>query len=304
MNKSLHLTFFGSGPVAASSLEYLAEQFTIDLVVTKNRPTHHKDPAPVEVFASTNKLPLAFADDKVELNYVINEKTPPASLGIVIDYGVIISQTVIDYFDLGILNSHFSILPEWRGADPITFSILSGQTITGVSLMRINTGLDTGDIIGEAPIEIEAIDTNQSLTRKLIDTSNALLGELLPMYIDGSVQPIPQSPEKIATYSRKLDKQDSILDVNKPAAILEREIRAFSEWPKSKIKLGSVDVIVTTAASVDSTLKPGEISTDNNTLVVGTRVGALNILELMPLGKKPMPAKAFLNGYKNRLSNT
>ena len=119
------ITFFGSGPVAAASLEYLHTQFGVELVITKHRPAHHKDPAPVEEFAKAHGLRLDFADTTDELESVIISQQPDKLCGVVIDYGVIISQPVIDYFEHGIINSHFSILPEWRGADPITFSLLS-----------------------------------------------------------------------------------------------------------------------------------------------------------------------------------
>lgn len=299
------LTFFGSGPVAAASLEHLLVDFDIELVVTKTRPTHHKDPAPVEELAKAHNLNLAFADTKTELETIIKALQPKSPCGVVIDYGVIINQPTIDHFPFGIVNSHFSVLPEWRGADPITFSLLSGQPETGVSLMAIDDGLDTGVIIAETPVVINADDTSASLTAKLIEASNAQISAVLPLYIDGKAIALPQDTQgRITTYSRKLTKQDSIVDTNKPASVLEREIRAFSEWPKSKLTLGQdLVVIITSATVVNATIPAGEVHiTDAKELLLGTRVGSLNITELMPVGKQKMSATAFLNGYSARIS--
>ena len=300
------LTFFGSGPVAAASLEHLLVDFDIELVVTKTRPAHHKDPAPVEELAKAHNLNLAFADTKAELETLIQVQQPKSLCGVVIDYGVIISQATIDCFPLGIVNSHFSILPEWRGADPITFSILSGQQQTGVSLMTIDEGLDTGAIIAETPVLISPDDTGTSLTAKLIVASNAQISAVLPLYIDGAAIALPQDTYgRVTTYSRKLTKQDGIIDTNKPASVLEREIRAFSDWPKSKLMLGADIIVIITSAKVVATQIPvGEVRiTETKELLVGTRVGALNITELMPLGKQKMSAAAFLNGYGARISS-
>src|SRR5438045_3687175 len=137
------IAFFGSGPVAADSLIFLAEYFEIEVVVTKPVPAHHKVKAPVEEVARAKNLKLLFANNRSGLDKLIQEKPFKSELGIIVDFGVIVSQKVIDAFKLGIINSHFSLLPRWRGADPITFAILEGDAKTGVSLMLIDEQLDT-----------------------------------------------------------------------------------------------------------------------------------------------------------------
>jgi methionyl-tRNA formyltransferase len=295
--------FFGSGPVAATSLELLHQWHSIAVVVTKRTPPHHKELAPVEVFAKVNNLPLLYADNKSELDEL---QLPAVQYGIVIDYGVIISAAVINKFPLGILNSHFSILPEWRGADPITFALLSGQKETGVSLMVIDEGLDTGNIVAEAPLHIASDETNTSLTEKLIEVSDHQLQTILPLYVEGTAVPMPQSNTRITTYSRKLTKKDGLLGIAKPATVLEREIRAFNEWPKSKIQLGEkLIVIVCSAIASDKVIAQGAIEvTEAKELYIGTRVGALQIRELMPLGKSKMTTSAFLNGYRSHIADS
>lgn len=295
--------FFGSGPVAAKCLALLYEWHEISVVVTKKSPAHHKDPAPVEIFATQHNLPLLYANTRAELDAL---SLPSAPYGIVIDFGVIISQQVINSFPLGILNSHFSLLPEWRGADPITYSLLSGQTQTGVTLMRIDAGLDTGDILATAPLVITPDETNTSLTEKLIELSDAQLRATLPSYLSGDIAAMPQSTEEIATYSRKLTKKDGLLDVRKPAAVLEREIRAFNEWPKCKLQLGEKLIVIVCSAQVIDALVPiGTIQiTDDKKIYIGTRVATLELLELMPLGKTKMTTSAFLNGYRSHIADS
>lgn len=303
-NTSKTIVFFGSGPVAAASLDFLADHFEIETVITKAVPPHHKDLAPVEALAKKLKLPLRFASNKKELDEAMKQHSLNSLVGIVVDYGVIMSREVIDAFPLGIVNSHFSLLPEWRGADPITFSILSGQPKTGVSLMVIEPTLDTGKLITQKVLPIAAGDTTVSLTKKLIELSNQLLGEYLPRYIEGDITPKNQPHPDRATHSRKLTKQDGVIDWTKPAATIEREIRAFVDWPQSRTTLGSVEVIITKAHALPSDFGvPGQLNIEGSSvLTVQTGEGSLGIDTLKPIGKKEMPVSAFLRGYRSKLS--
>jgi methionyl-tRNA formyltransferase len=244
MNK---IVFFGTGPVAAASLEALNKNFEIEFVITKARK-HHRDPALVEDLATKHNLPLKFASNKTELDDLIVTAEITSRMGVIVDYGVIVSQEVINKFPLGIVNSHFSLLPEWRGADPITFAILSGQPTTGVSLMVIEPTLDTGKIITQESLAIALNDTTPTLTEKLVTLSSELLREYLPQYIDGKITPRPQLHPEDATYSRKLIKADGNLDPNQITATeCERKIRAFIEFPKTRLNFRGQEVIVTAA---------------------------------------------------------
>ena len=224
-------------------------------------------------------------------------------IAILIDFGIIVSQKAIDNFPLGIVNSHFSLLPEWRGADPISFAILSGQPKTGVSLMLIDAGMDTGMLITQKVHLIKPGTTTPSLTDELITLSHKLLVAYLPEYIAGTVKPRNQPHPDRATYSRKLTKEDGLIDWNKPAEVIEREIRAFIDWPKSRTILGDKDVILTKAyiePSVDVGEKPGDVIVikEMGGLAVTTSNGLLWIQRLKPAGKSEMTAAAFLAGNK------
>ncbi|MDR0957456.1 MAG: methionyl-tRNA formyltransferase [Candidatus Nomurabacteria bacterium] len=244
MNK---IVFLGAGPVAAESLKSLVQNFEIELVITKSRK-HARDAAPVEDFATEQKLPMKFASNRAELDDLIADKNFASRVAVIVDYGVIVSQKVIDKFPLGIINSHFSLLPEWRGADPISFAILSGQTVTGVSLMIIEPTLDTGKLIAQKTLDVAPDDTTPTLTDKLVALSNNMLAEFLPQYVDGKITPFEQQNPESATYSRKLTKADGNLDpATMTATECEHKIRAFIEFPRTRLNFHNKETIVTAA---------------------------------------------------------
>ena len=298
MQISKPTVFFGSGPVAARSLELLLEWHVISAVVTKRTPPHHKEKAPVERIAEQYQLPILYADSKKELDSLT---LPSTDYGIVIDYGVIISGHTIDHFSLGIINSHFSILPEWRGADPITYALLSGQQKTGVSIMRIDEGLDTGPLLSTVEVPILQTDTNQSLTNKLVLASDTLLQTCLPKYSDGSLK-VVQQPEHIATYSQKLSKSSGVLMPERTATELARQIRAFSGWPGSRLLYRDTWITIIKAEQSDAVVPLGELGIQNKALYFGCTDGSLVVHELQPAGKNIMSAAAFINGYAQKLS--
>lgn len=294
---SKRIVFFGSGPVAAESLRLLQAHCTIEAIITK--PSTLK-----EMEACGASKAIFTVSSKQELNALLKNQDFTSTLGVLIDFGIIVSQEVIDSFPLGIINSHFSLLPEWRGADPISFAILSGQAITGVSIMLLTAGMDEGPLIGLGEQPISQNETTATLTNKLILLSDALLEELIPQYINRQ-KTIPQEkaaellgkPTK-ASYSRKLTKEDGRIDWEKSAVQLEREIRAFNTWPKSYTTLNHIDVIIKQAEVTEANGKPGEYFLDKKKLVVYCGNKALNIKRIQPAGKKEMPIEAFLAGYK------
>lgn len=299
------IVFFGSGPVAAESLRLLAQNFTIEAVVTKPRKPHHKGDVPVLSACEHLGLPVKTAMNKSQLDDLFNKRPFQSRVGVLVDFGIIVSQKVIDYFPLGIVNSHFSILPEWRGADPITFAILSGQKQTGVSLMLLTVKMDMGPLLAYAEYGIDDNVTTPELTAGLIQLSNTLLTDQLPRYMKGTAQTAPQSVTgRTVSYSRKLTKQDGMLDWSKSAEVLCREIRAFIEWPKSRTVLAGKDTIITKAHVVPGDSpdgRPGEIEASliaDGILTIKTADGRLCIDALKPAGKREMSAREFLAGNK------
>lgn len=300
-SKSETIVFFGSGPVAAEALKLLAKDFAVEAVVTKPVPAGHRGEFPVLSLARTLKLKTFTPADRRELSELFATKPVRSRVGVVIDYGIIMNKDVIDYFPLGIVNSHFSLLPRWRGADPISFAILEGDAKTGVSLMLIDETLDTGKLIVQRSLPIAPDETTPSLTTKLIRLSHELLVSYLPRYLAGKLKPRAQPHPERATYSRKLTKDDGLMDWNKPAVKLEREIRAFLQWPKSRTTLGGKEVIITKARAVNEELKtrPGSVEITGKSLRIQTGKGYLLVEKLKPAGKPEMAAQAFIAGYKH-----
>ena len=294
MSKSSSLIFFGSGPVAAKSLQLLLDTFDIEAVITKPRAPHHRGPVPVLDICEKHGLKTHTPSNRTELSQLFTTFKPASRLGLVIDYGIIINQDVIDSFPLGIVNSHFSLLPQWRGADPITFAILSGQQQTGVSLMLIVAKMDEGPLLAQAPYDIPTKATTPELTNSLIELSDQMLKQILPMYIAGTTTPAPQlevtmAPSKTPSYSRKLTKDDGILIWNKPSVQLEREIRAYTGWPKSRTELLGKSIIVTQSRVAHNQ--------NDGALVIACNPGWLEITQLIGPSGKTMTGADFLRGY-------
>lgn len=303
------IVFFGTGPVAAKSLELLYQHCEIEAVITKPRPEKHRGDYPVLDVVQKYNLTCFTVLNKQDLEVLVTTHKFNSPVGILVDFGIIVSKPTIDAFSLGIINSHFSLLPEWRGADPITFSILSGQKTTGVSLMLVDEGLDTGPLIAQSAYNIKSDETMPSLTAQLIKLSDLMIRQVLPRYILGDVIPKPQDVETIASsktpsYSRKLTKSDGLINWTKPAEIIEREIRAYQPWPRSYTKFGDLVIVITKAHVVKnkrSTAKPGdiEINKSEGSLSICTGDGLLQVDMLQPQGRNEMSSAAFINGYSN-----
>lgn len=301
-SEKISLVFFGSGPVAAESLVQLAEHFLIEAVVTK--PTTEQ-----EMHAACPSAKVYCVQNKLDLDTLIAEKQFSSRVGVLIDFGIIVSQSVIDYFEKSIVNSHFSLLPEWRGADPITFSILSGQTRTGVSLMLLVEAMDEGPVLSSGIYDMNGNETTPILTKSLISLSTSLLSKNLPEYLNGNLQPREQTNvaqsngiSTVATYSRKLVKEDGRIDWAKPAQQIEREIRAYAGWPKSYTRLGDIECVITKAHVEDQSGTPGSLHVEGKNLGVYCAEGRLMIERLLPAGKKEMDVVGFLAGYRDRLT--
>lgn len=308
--KSTTVVFFGSGPVAASSLEFLAKKFTIEAVVTKPRPPHHKGDVPVIDVAKRFDLPLVTVRTKDELHTAVKKAHFRSNVGILVDFAIIVLPETIALFDKGIINSHFSLLPKLRGPDPITYAILEGHKYSGTSIMLLAPGVDEGPLLAQSPFELPASITTPELTDALVVISNETLVKVVPDYLSGKVHPAPQEKVTIAdstktTYSHRISKSDGVIDwTGKSAQQIEREIRAFCDWPGSRTTLFGKDVIITKARAVSADGKPGEVTIIKEpkkhfepVLAVFAKNGYISIERLKPAGRKEMSVKDFISGY-------
>jgi methionyl-tRNA formyltransferase len=219
-----------------------------------------------------------------------------AEIGVLVAYGKLVPESVINLFAHGIVNIHPSLLPKHRGPTPIESVILAGESETGVSLMKLAPKMDAGPVYSQQKISLMGTETKLTLSQKLQQIGVEMLIRDLPAIISGSLQPVTQDDSQ-ATYDDLIDKSVAQLDFTKPAIQLEREIRAYAVWPRSRTTLGSIEVIVTAAHAKDENSTPGQLRRDNKQIAVGTSDGILVIESLIPLGKKEMSTEAFLAGY-------
>jgi len=227
-----------------------------------------------------------------------------ADLMIVVAYGLILPQAVLDTPRLGCINVHGSLLPRWRGAAPIQRAIWAGDAQTGVTIMQMDAGLDTGAMLSTVSCAIDDTDTSASLYDKL-----AILGPKALLAALANLPALQQQAQiqdnSHASYAEKLHKDEALLNFNKPASALQREIRAFNPWPVSYLTLpqGSIKVWQASAQSSNSDKAAGTVlSADKHGIRIACAEGALLITQLQPPGKKAMAAADFLNGRADWLS--
>jgi len=221
---------------------------------------------------------------------------------IVVGYGRIIPQWMIDLPRLGNLNLHASLLPRYRGAAPIQWAIANGESVTGVTSMRIDAGLDTGDILMQREIPVGPEDTAETLGPKLASVGADLMVETLRGLEDGHVHPTPQD-QSLATLAPILKKEDGRMDFARSATDLFNRLRGFQPWPGAFTTFKGKTLQVRRAQPVQRTVKtaPGEIAVDGPRLFVGCGLhndDALEIVEVQLEGKRRMSAQEFINGYR------
>ncbi len=255
---------------------------------------------------SVRELEVAAVAAQHNIPVIINEK-PSAlisqleaykpDIGILVAYGQIVPQRVIDIFPRGIVNIHPSLLPLHRGPTPIESAILAGDTQTGVSLMRLVKAMDAGPYYAQTTIPLHGTETKPELTAALLTAGGNMLLQHLPDILSGSAVLIQQDDAQ-ATYDQRLTKQDGVIDWSEPAVRIEREIRAFLEWPRSTTTLGTIPVIITKAHVIALSGTSGTPTLHHKQPVVYCGEQALSIDRVKPAGKKEMTGEAFLAGYK------
>ena len=296
--KSNSIVFFGTGQTSLEALQCLSEDFIIELVVTKPPATNSAGKEfknNVQVWAEENGINVINPKDKTDLAKLIKEANISSELGIVLDFGMIIPSEVIDMFPMGILNSHFSLLPKYRGADPIRTAILNGDKTSGVTIIRITPGLDDGPILTWAELDIADMNALE-LREELSKLNCALLPETARMYLNNELEPIEQD-ESEATHTHKATKESGRIDTSKSPEVLAQEIIAYFGWPKSYINISGKEIIILEAKPSSVSAPKGELITESKKLYLGCDGGSLEITKLQPQGKAPMDAQGFINGY-------
>lgn len=305
MSDSLRIIFAGTPDFAARHLDaLLAANYNVVGVFTQpDRPAGRGKklmPSPVKVVAQEHGRPVF---QPASLRPAENQQLIAdlnADIMVVVAYGLILPKAVLEMPRLGCINVHGSLLPRWRGAAPIQRSLWAGDDETGVTIMQMDVGLDTGDMLYKLACPITPDDTSASLYDKLAELGPQGLIETLQLLASGKARPEVQDESQV-TYAEKLSKEEALLDWSLSAAQLERCIRAFNPWPMSYFMMDGQPVKVWKASVLEAATNaaPGTIlEADKQGIQVATAQGVLNIEELQPAGKKAMKAQDLLNSRK------
>jgi methionyl-tRNA formyltransferase len=251
--------------------------------------------SPVKQFALQQQLPVAQPESFKDPSVIETLAAYRPDIIIVAAYGLILPPAVLNLPRLGCINIHASLLPRWRGAAPIQRAILAGDRETGVCLMQMEAGLDTGPTLAVRQVAIDSQQTAAELHDVLASLGAALLVEQWPALIAGRLTAVPQ-PQVGVTYAKKLEKAEAWLDWTQSAELLHRQVRAFNPWPVAQTRLDNAVIRVWRARPVAGDGRPGEVlKADAGGIRVATGAGALEILELQRPGGKPLAAADFLN---------
>ena len=300
----LNLIFCGTPRFAVPTLEKLIDAgFRIPLVVTQpDRPKGRGlelVQSPVKQSALKLNLPIT-QPDRIKTNddfrAQLTALNPDAM--IVVGYGRIIPPWMLDLPPLGNLNLHASLLPKYRGAAPIQWAIANGETVTGVTTMRIDAGLDTGDILQQHALAIAPDDTAETLAPRLAAIGADLMVETLRGLQAGTLHPRPQDNSQ-ATLAPILKKEDGLVNFSRTAAEIVNRIRGFQPWPGAYTKFRGKTLQIIQARPATEAVPQSELHADANRLIVGCgNHTSLELLEIQLEGKKRTPAADFLRGYR------
>ncbi len=305
MSTSLRIIFAGTPDFAARHLDALltSGHQIVGVFTQPDRPAGRGKklmPGPVKVLAETHGLPVF---QPASLRPEENQKLVAdlnADVMVVVAYGLILPKAVLDMPRLGCVNVHGSLLPRWRGAAPIQRALWAGDAETGVTIMKMDVGLDTGDMLYKLACPITAEDTSATLYDKLADLGPQGLIETLQQLADNTTTPEVQDEAQV-TYAEKLSKEEARIDWSLSAAQLERCIRAFNPWPMSWLMIDEQPVKVWKASVINgnASAEPGTIiDASKNGIQVATGEGILNLESLQPAGKKAMSAQDLLNSRR------
>ena len=303
----------GTAELSCASLEKLTHDINFSVLAVVTQPDKPKGrdlkltPSPVKVLAEKLNLPVLQPLKARDEQFISELRTLKPDLMVVVAYGQILPQTILDLPQFGCLNVHTSLLPKYRGAAPIQWAIADGEPETGVTIMKMDAGLDTGAILSTRRTPILATDDSQVLHDRLAQLGAELLAETIPNYVAGKITPQPQ-PAESSTYAAKIKKEDGRIDWNLPAQKIWNRLRAFTPWPgaftflKSEpkpqlLKIWKVEVVE--KSGIAGTI----LAADKTGIVVGCGANGLRILELQREGGRRMSAADFLVGFALRVGD-
>ena len=303
----LRIIFMGTAELSCASLEKLSSDRTFEVVAVVTQPDKPKGrdlkltASPVKVLATRLQLPVLQPLKAREEAFIAQLRDLKPDLMVVVAYGQILPSAILEIPPHGCLNVHTSLLPKYRGAAPIQWAMANGDAETGVTIMKMDAGLDTGPILAMRPTPILPTDDSPALHDRLAQLGAELLAKTIPGYVAGKISPQSQ-PTEGSTYAAKIKKEDGQMDWNRPAVQLWNRMRAFTPWPGAFIFLPAEPrpqlLKIWKAEVVERSGKAGEIlSADKTGIVTGCGQGALRILELQREGGKRVTSEQFLAGF-------
>ena len=313
----MRIVFIGTGEIGVPTLEALlkSEHDIVGVVTQPNKPVGREqqiEPPPIKkALARSAGLQTAAGQSAagkpplLEILQPTKIKDPKAIEEVramvpdviaVMAYGQILPRAVLEIPKIACLNLHASLLPRWRGAAPIQAAIAAGDRETGLTVMYMDEGLDTGDILLQRKIEILRKETGGSLHDRLAHIAPEALLESLRLLAAGTAPRIPQN-NALATDAPKLRREHGKIDWSEPAEVIERKIRAFNPWPGAFMKINGQNLKIFSASVVDLSGKPGEILHGDKELVIGAGERAVSLEEVQLEGKRRMSAAEFLRGH-------
>ncbi len=306
MAPTLNVIFCGTPQFAVPILNKLvADGFHIQLVVTQpDRPKGRGlelVSSPVKQRALELGLPITQPErikNNEEFRNQLSDSKPDAI--VVVGYGRIVPQWMLNLPPLGNVNLHASLLPKYRGAAPIQWAIALGETVTGVTTMKLDAGLDTGDILLQREVSIAADETSETLAPRLAATGADLAVETLRGLQSGTIRPRPQDNFQ-ATLAPILKKEDGLIDFTRSAAEILNRLRGFQPWPGAYTRFRGKNFQIWKAEKVDRSLAPAELQVEHDRLLVGCGLNTgIEMLEVQVEGKKRTSAAEFIRGYRPR----
>jgi len=300
----MRILFIGAGEIGLPTFRMLSnwrEHKLVGVVTQPDKPAGRDQkltsPSPKKAVRDlTPDLPVLQPGRIKSLESVDAIRALKPDVIVVMAYGQILSRDVLEIPKVACLNLHASLLPRWRGAAPIQAAIAAGDRETGITVMYMDEGLDTGDILLQRQIAIAPDETGGSLHDKLAEVAPEALAEAILLLDKGKAPRLPQENE-FATYASKLERKHGRIDWSEPAETIERKIRAFDPWPGAFMEIDHRHLKIFSATTTDRKGKPGEISQEQDELIVAAGTGALSLAKVQLEGKKRMSAAEFLRGH-------
>ena len=297
----MRIVFIGTGEIGVPALQALlnSEHEVVAVVTQPDKPAGRDqriEAPPIKKEIAKTKVPI-LQPARIKDPQAIEEiRRFAPDVIVVAAYGQILPSGVLEIPRLACLNLHASLLPRWRGAAPIQAAIAAGESETGITVMYMAEGLDTGDILLQRTVEIRPNDTGGSLHDRLAQIAPEPLLESLQLLAAGNAPRIPQE-NACATYAPKLKREHGKIDWSQSAEAIERKIRAYNPWPGAFMRVGLQNLKIFSASVVDSNGEPGEILLSDKELIVATGKDALSLALVQLEGKRQMSAAEFLRGH-------